>query len=246
MKLSGKTAVITGASRGLGAGLARDFHARGMNLGLCARGALPLDGAERALCERLDVAQSKRLDAFAERVIQRFGAIDLWINNAGVLGPVAPLREVSDADAETHWRINVNGVLSGSRVFVRHLRARGGEGVLINVSSGAARNAYAGWSIYCAGKAAVDRMTECMQLEEREAGLFAYSVAPGVIDTDMQTEVRSSDPRAFPSLPRFLELKRLGAFNTPEHVAQHLLEIAFDPACRPAEVCIQVPMPREP
>jgi benzil reductase ((S)-benzoin forming) len=243
MNLQGKTAVITGASRGLGAGLARDFHARGLNLGLCARSPLPLDREKRALCTRLDVGDSKAVDAFAAQVVERFGAIDLWINNAGVLAPVAPLRDVSDAEADAHWRINVNGVLHGTRAFVRHVRARGGEGVLINVSSGAARNPYAGWSIYCAGKAAVDRMTECVQEEERAAGLRAYAVAPGVIDTDMQAEVRASSPEAFPQLPRFLELKRRGAFNTPEIVAEHLLAIAFDPAHRPDRVCVQIPMP---
>ena len=246
MHLHGKTVVVTGASRGLGAGLARDFHARGLNLGLCARSALPLEGVQRAVCTRLDVADAKAVDTFAAQVLERFGAIDLWINNAGVLGPVAPLREVSDADADAHWRINVHGVLYGTRAFVRHLRTRGGEGVLINISSGAARNAYAGWSIYCAGKAAVDRMTECVQEEERSAGLRAYSVAPGVIDTDMQAEVRASDPAAFPQLPRFLELKQRGAFNTPEIVAEHLLAIAFDPERRPDQVCLQVPMPRLP
>ena len=246
MDLHGKTAVITGASRGLGAGLARDFYARGMNLGLCARSPLPLARAEHSVCARLDVGDSKAVDAFAAQVIERFGAIDLWINNAGVLAPIAPLREVSDAEADAHWRINVNGVLYGTRAFVRQLRARGAAGVLINISSGAARNAYAGWSIYCAGKAAVDRMTECVQEEERATGLRAYSVAPGVIDTDMQAEVRASRPDAFPQLPRFLELKRRGAFNTPEIVAEHLLGIAFDPERRPAQVCVQVPMPSIP
>jgi benzil reductase ((S)-benzoin forming) len=246
MNLHGKTAVVTGASRGLGAGLARDFLARGMNLGLCARSSMPLAGAERTLATRLDVGDSKAVDAFAAQVIERFGAIDLWINNAGVLRPVAALRDVSDVDAEAHWRTNVTGVLHGTRAFVRHLRARGGEGVLINVSSGAARNPYAGWSIYCAGKAAVDRMTECVQEEERAAGLRAYAVAPGVIDTDMQAEVRGSAPDAFPQLPRFLELKRKGAFNTPEVVAEHLLAIAFDPARRPTQVCVQIPMPSAP
>ena len=246
MELHGKTAVITGASRGLGAGLARDFHARGMNLGLCARSPLPLVDAPRTLCTRLDVADAKAVDAFAAQVLERFGAIDLWINNAGVLAPIAALRDVSDADAEVHWRINVNGVLYGTRAYVRQLHARGHEGVLINISSGAARNPYAGWSIYCAGKAAVDRMTECVQEEERDAGLRAYSVAPGVIDTDMQAEVRASDPAAFPQLGRFLELKRQGAFNTPEIVAEHLLAMAFDPERRPTQVCVQVPMPRLP
>ena len=93
------------------------------------------------------------------------------------------------------------GVLFGTQAFVRHLRRRGGEGVLVNVSSGAARKPYAGWSVYCAAKAAVDRMTECVALEEAAHGLRAYALAPGVIDTDMQALIRATPAARFPERP---------------------------------------------
>lgn len=241
LDLAGRTAVITGASRGLGAGLAQAFHERGLRLGLCARSAPVFEPGPAVVAERLDVRDPGALAAFAAAVEARFGAIDLWINNAGLLEPIDPVRDVEPAAARAHLEVNVLGVLFGTQAFVRHLRRRGGEGVLVNISSGAARRPYAGWSLYCAGKAAVDRLTECVALEEGAHGLRAYAVAPGVIDTEMQALIRATPPARFPEAPRFVELERERRFNTPAFVAGHLLAIAFDPAARPAEVCIRLP-----
>jgi len=239
--LAGRTAVITGASRGLGAGLAAAFRERGLRLGLCARSEPALPDGPDVVARRLDVRDPAALAAFTADVEARFGAIELWINNAGVLEPIAPLRDVAPDAARAHLEVNVLGVLLGTQAFVRHLRRRGGEGVLVNVSSGAAQKAYAGWSVYCAAKAAVDRLTECVALEEAASGLRAYSVAPGVIDTDMQALIRAMPPERFPDAPRFVERKRTGSFNTPGFVAEHVLALAFDPAARPAEVCVRLP-----
>ena len=241
LDLRGRTAVITGASRGLGAGLAHAFRERGLRLGLCARSEPVLAGAPDVVAERLDVRDPATLAAFGAAVEARFGAIDLWVNNAGLLEPIEPLRDVAPDAARTHLEVNVLGVLFGSQVFVRHLRRRGGEGVLVNLSSGAATKPYAGWSVYCAGKAAVDRLTECVALEEAAHGLRAYAVAPGVIDTDMQALIRVTPAERFPEVARFVERKREGRFNTPRFVAGHLLAIAFDPVARPDEVCVRLP-----
>jgi benzil reductase ((S)-benzoin forming) len=239
--LRGRTAVVTGASRGLGAALARDFAARGLRLCLYSRGAPALAEGEGVAAERLDVTDEAALEAFAARVEERFGTIDLWINNAGVLEPIAPLRDVALNAFRRHIDVNLTGVFLGTRAYVRHLRARGASGVLINVSSGAAWHGYAGWGAYCAGKAGVDRLTECVQLEEAESGLRAHAVAPGVIDTDMQALIRRQPAERFPAVERFLELKREDGFNTPGFVARHLLAIAFDPAARPPEVVVRLP-----
>jgi NAD(P)-dependent dehydrogenase (short-subunit alcohol dehydrogenase family) len=239
--LRGRTAVVTGASRGLGAGLAESFAGRGLRLALCARSHVPAPPGAEVLIRQLDVCDAAAVDAFAEEAAKRFGRIDLWVNNAGVLEPIAPLRDVRPADFARHVEINLFGVFHGTRAFVRHLRARDGQGVLINVSSGAARKAYAGWSAYCAAKAAVDRMTEAVQLEEGAHGLRAYAVAPGIVDTDMQALIRAASPEDFPEVGRFLEFEREGAFNSPGFVAEHLLRIAFDPAADPGEVLVRLP-----
>jgi benzil reductase ((S)-benzoin forming) len=239
--LKRRTAVITGASRGIGAGLAQEWARQGLRLGLCSRSAPVLPESRDVVAARFDVTDEKALSDFVARIEERFGAIDCWVNNAGVLEPMAMLRDVEVADFRHHVDVNLTGVFLGTRAYVRHLHARGRGGVLLNVSSGAAQNAYAGWSTYCAAKAGMERMTECVQLEEAAIGLRAHSIAPGVVDTAMQELIRSTPAERFPSLPRFLELARDDAFNTPAFVAERLLAIAFDPEARPEGVVVRLP-----
>jgi NAD(P)-dependent dehydrogenase (short-subunit alcohol dehydrogenase family) len=242
--LSDRVAVITGASRGLGAGLASAFSARGLAVAGCARNAPALAGVERALSRAVDVTDAAAVDGFCAEVAERLGPIDLWINNAGLLEPIGPLADLDPVAIAQHVDVNINGVFNGSRAFIRHVRGRDGGGVLINISSGAARSAYAGWSAYCAGKAAVDRLSECIALEEREHGLRVHSVAPGIIDTDMQALIRDCDRERFPMVDKFLDLKARDAFSTPEFIAERLLALAFDPAAATDEVLVSLPRER--
>ena len=249
---SGRVAVVTGASRGLGAGLAVHFAASGLHLGLCARHRPVLaartrptaqDGhiepSEPPVVAAVDVTDRAALDAFAAAVVARFGRIDLWVNNAGLLGPVGPLAE---ADADLIRRtvdVNVTGVLHGAAVFAAHVRSRPGPGALVNISSGAATKPYEGWAVYCATKAAVDQLTRVVALEEARHGLVAYSVSPGLVDTDMQATVRASDESAFPEVARFRRAAEEHHFNSPAWVAEHILALAFGPQ-RPDAV-VRVP-----
>jgi NAD(P)-dependent dehydrogenase (short-subunit alcohol dehydrogenase family) len=175
----------------------------------------------------VDVTDADAVDAFAATVAERVGPIALWVNNAGVLDPIGPLRDAAPADVEAHVRTNVIGVLAGSATYARHVRSRPGGGVLVNVSSGAARSVYAGWAPYGASKAAVDQATRVIAAEEADAGLRALAVAPGVVDTDMQAAIRATPAASFPSVERFLDLAATDAFNTPAWVADHLLWLAF-------------------
>ena len=240
MDLNDKVVVITGASRGIGEGLARGCLERGMRVATCSRGEAAIADGDRSWSARVDVTDADALFRFGDEVVRRFGRVDLWVNNAGLLEPIAPFH---DADLEEFRRlidVNVLGVAYGTRWFVRHRRARGGDGVLINISSGAATSAYAGWSGYCASKAAVDRFTECVQLEEGN-DLRAHAVAPGIVDTRMQELIRGTDEWDFPMVAKFREFKQNDAFNTPEFVTRELLNVAFDPASRPDSVVVRLP-----
>jgi NAD(P)-dependent dehydrogenase (short-subunit alcohol dehydrogenase family) len=234
----GKVAVITGASRGLGAGLAAQFAASGLHLGLCARhrpvlGPIAHDGpiasSESPVLAAADVTDRAALNAFAEAVVTRYGRIDLWVNNAGLLGPIGPL---ADADPDLIRRtvdVNVTGVLHGSAVFAEHVRSRPGPGALVNISSGAASTPYEGWAAYCATKAAVDQLTRVVALEEARHGLTAYSLSPGLVDTDMQAAIRATDESDFPEVARFRHAAEEHRFNSPAWVAEHILALAFGP-----------------
>ena len=189
------------------------------------------------LARRVDVSDEDALFRFAEEVTQQLGPIDLWINNAGVLEPIRFARDLTARELEAHLAINVIGVLNGARAFLRQLGD--GTGVLMNISSGAALRGYAGWSAYSAGKAALDRISEC--IDDEEPNVRAYAVAPGVIDTDMQQLIRSQTKEQFPMVDKFHALKANDAFNSSAYVADRLLEIAFDPSKRPEGVVLRLP-----
>ena len=253
--VAGRVAVVTGASRGLGAGLALYFAGEGMHLGLCARHRPVLaartrptahDGhvvsSEAPVLSAVDVTDRDALARFAAAVIAAFGRIDLWVNNAGLLGPIGPLAAAAGGSAEIARTIEVNvtGVLHGTAVFAEHVRAREGTGTLVNISSGAATNPYEGWAAYCASKAAVDQLTRVVALEEARHGLAAYAVSPGLVDTDMQAAIRATDRASFPQVDRFRRAATEHRFNSPAWVAAHILALAFGPE-RPGTVVVRVP-----
>lgn len=235
-----KTIVITGASRGLGAGIAETLLAKGMRLGLCARTSSVFAGQDKVVFSSLDVRDEDAMFAFAQSVENEFGGIDLWINNAGILEPIDFVRELKSQDFLDHLAVNVAGVLHGSKAYLKHRKKYDGGGVLINISSKAALQGYAAWAAYCAGKAAVDRLTECIQLEEASTGLRAYSIAPGVIDTDMQSTIRSLSKEQFPTVEKFITIKKNEAFNSPSFVAMRIFEIAFGDAPKPENVVLRL------
>jgi NAD(P)-dependent dehydrogenase (short-subunit alcohol dehydrogenase family) len=243
---SGVTAVITGASRGIGAHLARDFARRGMRLGLCARSAPVLaDDGDRVVARRLDVTDAAAVDRFAREVEERLGRIGVWINNAGVLVPMAPVRRADPAEWSRNLAVNTAGVFHGSRAYVEHLRRLGPAGrggILVNISSGAGRRPYAGWSAYSSSKAAVDMLTRCIAVEEADIELRAHAVAPGIVDTAMQDLIRAASPDDFPEKPRFVKLAEEGKFSSPGFVAERLIELLFDPAHRTDEVLVNLPL----
>jgi NAD(P)-dependent dehydrogenase (short-subunit alcohol dehydrogenase family) len=228
-------AVITGASRGLGAGLAERVSARGWQLGLCARqrpdrpASAAANGPTAPLCAALDVTDHAGLADFATSVVERFGRIDLWVNNAGLLDPIGPLSQSDPAEVARNIEVNVLGTAYGSAVFARHVRSRSGGGTLINISSGAASTPYAGWAPYGAAKAAVDQLTKVVALEEVAHGLVAYALSPGVVDTDMQALIRRTSEEAFPSVARFHQVAADDDFNSPAWVADQILELVERP-----------------
>ncbi len=241
-------AVVTGASRGLGAGMASAWAAQGVRTGLCARIRPDAPEGADSLTASVDVTDATSVDEFAATVVGRFGPIDLWVNNAGVLDPVGPLADADPGALRRNLDVNVLGVLNGSAAFARHVRSRAGRGVLVNISSGGASRPYAGWAAYCGSKAAVEMITEVVAVEERRHGLRAHALAPGLVDTDMQALIRATPAERFPDVERFHEVHRHGSFNSAAWVAGFILEQLVhgpDAEADPAPPTVRLRVPDE-
>lgn len=194
--LTGKTVLITGASRGIGAAAAQAFAAAGANVALVARSReliTELAGqiGKQALAIPCDVSRYWEAEQAVNAAIQTFGKIDVVINNAGVIDPIGAL---SQADPEAWGKaidINLKGVMHGMRAAMGPMIAQG-SGTIITVSSGAAHNPLEGWSAYCASKAGAYMLTQVADRENRGKGLRILGLSPGTVATDMQKEIKKS------------------------------------------------------
>jgi benzil reductase ((S)-benzoin forming) len=216
-------AVVTGASRGLGAALGRDLLARGFDVGLCATTEPPLEGVIRAV---LDVSDARAVECFAADVARDAGPLDVWINNAGVLGPMGPLRDSDAQDWKRCIDVNLQGVVNGTRAFLAHRRT--GRATLINIASRAATAPAPGLAAYGATKAAVVALTMSVAEEEKSSGLRAFVVLPPSIDTDMQNTLLSQDETVFPQVEMSRQRKRDGGVLPAAIAANEILSAVLD------------------
>ncbi len=196
MDMTGKTVLITGASRGIGAEAARVFAQAGANVILLARSAdavaeLAEEIGPKAVALGADVSRYADMEAAVQTAVDRFGGLDVLIGNAGVIEPISPLAQ---ADPEAWGQvidINLKGVFYGMRAALPVMRKAGG-GSILTISSGAAHNALEGWSHYCSSKAGAAMLTSCLDKEERGHGIRAMGLSPGTVATQMQREIKAS------------------------------------------------------
>lgn len=227
-------ALLTGHSRGLGTAIADALLARGIPLLALARSGNPqLCSAHPDLLQEvsLDFSDTPSLQAWLHTPALRDFFADaesaLLINNAGLLQPVGLVGE-ADATAIAHAvAVNVTAPLLLTNAFVATTRHCADRRV-VHISSGAARSPYAGWSVYCATKAALDHQARAMAAEHLP-GLRVASLAPGVVDTAMQAEIRASSVEQFPQKGRFEALKNSGQLTSPDKAAQRLVNYLLGP-----------------
>lgn len=232
--------ILTGASRGMGLAMARQLLAPDRLL-LCISRQNNTALAEQAeatgaplLQWSQDLADTEaareRLDAWLQTLAPATWHSATLINNAGVIPRIGPLGDCPADELARALRVGLEAPMQLSAAF---LAVTGGwvEGgwrgprQLLNISSGLGRHAMAAQAAYCAAKAGMDHFTRCCALEEaqHEHGARLVSLAPGVIDTDMQVQLRSGDPAAFPDRQRFVELQRQGQLTAPDEAARRVL-----------------------
>jgi len=203
MKLSGRNAIITGASLGLGAEIAEQFAAAGASLMLCARNAAELEAqrerlaaahpGSRIAAHRANVSNRSDVDTLFAVATDSFGKIDIVVNNAGVYGPMGSIDRIDWDEWVEAIAINLNGLVYCSRKAVEAFKPNR-YGKIINLSGGGATNPLPGISAYAASKAAVVRFTETLALEVKEFGIDVNAVAPGALATRLTDQLVAAGP----------------------------------------------------
>ena len=233
---TGKVALVTGGSRGIGLAVARALVERGAQVAITATsdttlqaGAASLQdvgGATAILSIRADVRRSEAVEQAVETAVTRYGGLDVLVNNAGV-GLFRPVAEMTVEEWHRVIDTNVNGVFYACHAALPHLRARGG-GWIINVSSLAGVNAFPGAAAYCASKAALNAFSEALMQEVRQDGIRVSYIMPGSVRTDFMSTAGQND-----------EWKL-----APEDIAQVVVDLIAHPArSLPSRVEIRPSMP---
>lgn len=233
--------VLTGASRGMGLAMAMQLLERGHDLLCLSRHASTPLAAHAAAhgrdCEQwtLDLAHAAeaaaRLAAWLGARAARPPSAVTLINNAGMIPQIAPLAQMPAAGLMQALRVNLEAPMLLTAAFLRATADWPAPRRVLNISSGLARRAMASQAAYCAGKAGLDHYTRCVALEEaaRPNGARVCSLAPGVIDTGMQAQLRTAGSLQFPDRAAFERLKTGGQLLSPEAAAARVLDFLERP-----------------
>ena len=213
MTVENKVVLITGASEGIGAACAGAFGKRGARLSLMARSEekLRAAGGPDALVTAGDVTLPEARQAAVERTLDRFGAVDILINNAG-MGLYAPAWDTPLEDARRLFELNFFAPLGMAQVVAPHMRKRG-AGMLVNVSSLAGKVTLPWFTLYSASKYALGSLTDGLRMELARDGIHTMTVCPGYVRTDFQRHALGDGPP--PKIAR-----RKASAITPEQCAE--------------------------
>ena len=182
--LEGKTAVITGASRGIGAALARMLHARGVSLGLASRSGDDL-GLDRVVAQPCDVRDLEALERLCGDTAEAFGGIDIVVPNAGV-GAYGAFLDLSREHLDEMLDVNLRGTVYAIRAALPHMLGRQGD--VVTLASEAGRRGLPAEAVYCASKFGQVGLTRALDHELREHGIRCTNICPGGVATDFALE----------------------------------------------------------
>ena len=226
--MGNRTYLVTGASKGIGRAIAKRLAVEGIQVILLARSSPLL----KLACEEVqsispssflvacDLGHADSIDAAIES-LQQVAAIDGVVHNAGIISPIQPLQDADNSEWERSLYVNVIGVQRLTQGIYEQMKASKHCRVT-TISSGAALRPLHSWSAYCVSKAGLDMWSRCLAEEGAKHGITSVAVAPGIVDTDMQVEIRSSNIDDFPLVESFAGYHRDGQLTNPEDVANQL------------------------
>src|SRR5680860_405902 len=229
--LQGKVVVITGGTSGIGKAGALAFAEEGCRVAVCGQNPVKLANIKQEfaqlgfewIAEAVDVSNYNALSSFAEDIVNQWGRIDIWINNAGVY-PNKPLIDMDEAEWDNVMNVNLKSVFFGCKIAAQHMKERDG-GVILNASSFTALVPSVGSGAYGATKAAILNLTRTLAAELAPSKIRVNAYIPGMIRTEMTREVIAKKGL---QLTEQIALNRLGE---PEDIAGGLVFLASDAAC---------------
>jgi 3-oxoacyl-[acyl-carrier protein] reductase len=213
--IAGRVAFVTGASRGIGAAIARALHAEGAHVGVASRSGADL-GLERGMGIECDVRNAGSVRTAVAAVVERFGGLDIVVINAGV-GAYGPFLELPDEHLDEMIEVNVRGAINTARATLPHLLASDAAD-LVTIASEAGRRGLPLEAVYCASKFAQVGLTAALDHELREHGVRCTSICPGGVATDFAMG-RGRTP----------EMPQLATLMHPEDVAESVLSVVTRP-----------------
>jgi len=199
MRLNGKVAIITGAGQGIGRAIAKRFAAEGASLAVISRSNNIYETAAGiktpVLTIKGDVSNQDHISSLINQTVDRFGGIDILVNNAAVLGPIGPLVENKPSQWLKTLQINLFGIFLTCRAVIPIMKKRG-SGKIINLSGGGSTSPRPNFTAYGASKTAVVRLTETLAEETRDLNIQVNAIAPGAVNTNMLDKVLESGSSA--------------------------------------------------
>ncbi len=223
---------ITGTSSGIGRNLAEECLRRGHRvMGISRRKEIEHDNYVHLTC---DLEDQKNYDLINFNRTSEAKELVL-VNNAGWLGEVKPIGKINPLDIERAYQINLIAPAILSKLFIEQTRNHPAKKTILNISSGAAQHPVASWSTYCSAKAGLDMLTKVMALDHPQIRFQA--VAPGIVDTEMQGEIRKLREEDFPDVERFISYKENNELTSTMEIAHKLLDMLSNPEKTPDIVC---------
>jgi benzil reductase ((S)-benzoin forming) len=226
-----KILIITGGSKGIGEGIIKAYLAKEFAVFSISRTTNPHLARLGVVQTALDLTKVNEIQATFEHIFSLCGENEpqkiTLINNAGTLGEIAMLNEISTTDISDAFNLNAIAPMVCSSAFINLSKHWKASKTIINITSGAALKPYFGWSVYCSSKAAINMLTQTVALEQQQVanGAKVLAIAPGVVDTDMQSQIRNTDEANFKDLQRFVALKETGALNDATTVGEEIFKM---------------------
>ena len=230
LKLSGKVALVTGGSRGIGFSTAKIFSENGAQVVITAKDPKRLEKSVSKLSNAVgipaDIKNEEDVRKVVQTIIEKFGKIDILVNNAGIFPKIKPLHEIEESEWKEVLDVNLTGQFRFTKAAIPHLKKT--SGCIINISSDAGLKAYEGFNAdaYSAAKAALINLTKCWALEYSKNKIRVNCICPGVVDTDMTKPfMKTKKDRDFMDSEH-----PIGRIGQPDEVAKAILYFASDDA----------------